>query len=115
MPKVFTDSYQLSADVLFCVGLIVISQEFPEETKALAGAVFNTMAQFGTSIGLAVVGIIADSVTQKTPYDDKASAPALFEGYKAAFWTAFGLTLATAVVAIIGLRNIGRADTGRDS
>ncbi|KAK3389698.1 integral membrane protein [Podospora didyma] len=105
--------HPLSADVLFCVGLIIISQEFPEDTKALAGAVFNTMGQFGTSIGLAVVGIIADNATQKTPCDDKTSPPALFEGYKAAFWTAFGLTLATAAVSIIGLRKIGKADTGQ--
>lgn len=105
--------HPLSADVLFCVGLIIISKSFPEDTKALAGAVFNTVAQFGTSIGLAIIGIIADSVTENSRYEDKEGAPALFEGYKAAFWAAFGLTLATAAVAIVGLRGVGSADTGR--
>ena len=97
--------------MLFCVCLIILSREFAEDEDALAGDVFNTVAQFGTSIGLAIIGIIADSVTQRSRYEDKTSAPALFEGYKAAFWAAFGLTLATAVVALIGLRKIGSADT----
>ncbi|KAF4595172.1 aminotriazole resistance protein [Ophiocordyceps camponoti-floridani] len=102
--------HPLSADVLFCVGLIVISQVFPEDTKSLAGAVFNTVAQFGTSLGLAVIGIIASSVTEASGYQDKASPAALFQGYKAAFWATFGLTLAIAVVSIIGLRRTGSAN-----
>lgn len=96
--------------MLFCVGLIVISQVFPEDTKALAGAVFNTVAQFGTALGLAAIGIIADSVTEKSPYEDKKSGEALFEGYKAAFWSAFALTLTIAVVAVVGLRKTGSAN-----
>lgn len=35
----------LSGDVLFTVGLLIISEEFPEEMQGLAGAVFNTVAQ----------------------------------------------------------------------
>lgn len=105
---------QLSADVLFCVGLIVISQVFTEDTKALAGAVFNTVAQFGTALGLAAIGIIADSVTEHSRFDDKESSGALFEGYKAAFWSAFALTLAIAVVSVVGLRKVGSANDVRE-
>lgn len=105
--------HPLSADVLFCVGLITISHEFPDSTKSLAGAVFNTVAQFGASIGLAIVGIISDAATQASPYEDKSSPPALFDGYKAAFWASFGLTIATALIAVVGLRKLGSADTGK--
>ncbi|KAK3323114.1 integral membrane protein [Cercophora scortea] len=104
----------LSVDVLFCVGVIVISQEFPENTKALAGAVFSTMAQFGVSVGLATVGIIADSVTQASGYEDKASISALFQGYKAAFWAAFGLTLLIALITVVGLRKVVPVDTAEE-
>ncbi|KAI6266493.1 hypothetical protein MCOR28_009997 [Pyricularia oryzae] len=106
--------HPLSADVLFCVGLIVISQVFTEDTKALAGAVFNTVAQFGTALGLAAIGIIADSVTEHSRFDDKESSGALFEGYKAAFWSAFALTLAIAVVSVVGLRKVGSANDVRE-
>lgn len=34
-----------SADVLFTVGLIIVSDTFPEKTQGLAGGVFNTVAQ----------------------------------------------------------------------
>lgn len=100
--------------MLFCVGLIVISQVFTEDTKALAGAVFNTVAQFGTALGLAAIGIIADSVTEHSRFDDKESSGALFEGYKAAFWSAFALTLAIAVVSVVGLRKVGSANDVRE-
>jgi hypothetical protein len=101
--------------VLFCVGLVTISKEFSDDTKALAGAVFNTMAQFGTSIGLAIIGIVASSVTRASRFEDKESAAALFEGYKGAFWTSLGLTLATAALALVGLRKVGCADTGKEA
>ncbi|KAK7961996.1 uncharacterized protein PG986_002821 [Apiospora aurea] len=103
--------HPLSADVLFCAGLIVISQVFPEDTRALAGAVFNTVAQFGTALGLAMIGIIADSVTEASRYEDKVGPEALFQGYKAAFWAAFGLTLAIAVISVMGLRKTGTASS----
>lgn len=73
------------------------------------------MAQFGTSIGLAIIGIVASSVTRASRFEDKESAQALFEGYKGAFWTSLGLTLATAALALVGLRQVGCADTGKEA
>ena len=49
----------LSAEVLFTVGMLVVSDVFPTRTQALAGAVFNAVAQFGSSIGLTVTPIIS--------------------------------------------------------
>lgn len=73
------------------------------------------MAQFGTSIGLAIIGIVASSVTRASRFEDKESAGALFEGYKGAFWTSLGLTLATAALALVGLRKVVCADTGKEA
>ncbi|KAF1948822.1 MFS general substrate transporter [Byssothecium circinans] len=49
----------LSTDVLYTVGLIIVSDSFDERTQALAGAVFSTVAQFGTSLGVGVCQVVA--------------------------------------------------------
>ncbi|EOD51795.1 putative fad-dependent pyridine nucleotide-disulfide protein [Neofusicoccum parvum UCRNP2] len=42
----------LAADVLFVVSNLVITNAFPGSTQALAGAVFNTVTQFGTAVAM---------------------------------------------------------------
>lgn len=104
----------MSGDVLFCVGLIVVSDVFPDDTQALAGAVFNTAAQFGTSVGLALIGVVADTYTQKSAYVDKTSADALEVGYRAAFWTAFAWMLLTCLLAVAGIRSADKIGLKRE-
>jgi len=104
----------MSADVLFSVGIIVVSEIFSDDTQALAGAVFNTAGNFGTAIGLALIGIVAEIYTQRSPHPDKTSPEALNDGFKAAFWTAFAWMLAICPVAVLSLRNIGRVGVKRD-
>ena len=99
---------QISCDVLFCVGLIVISEMFPDDTQALAGAVFNTASQMGSAVGLTVIGVIADRVTHASKHDDKSSPQALGEGYGAAFWASFAFMLSTCLVALLTMRGVGR-------
>ncbi|KAK5626700.1 hypothetical protein RRF57_002415 [Xylaria bambusicola] len=55
-------SSPLSADVLFTVSNLVISDEFSPEVQSTAGGVFNGVAQFGKAVGLAVTTAIASSV-----------------------------------------------------
>lgn len=104
----------MSADVLFCVGLVVMTEVFPDDTQALGGAVFNTAGQFGTSIGLALVSVVADNFTQKSPYPNKMSAEALLAGYRAGFWTTFGWMLLVCVIALVGLRKVGKVGLKRE-
>lgn len=104
----------MSADVLFSIGLIVVSEIFPDNTQALAGAVFNTAGQFGTSIGLALIGIVAERFTQRSPHADKTGPQALADGYRAAFWTAFGWMLLICLVALVSLRKVERVGLKRD-
>jgi len=104
----------LNASVLFTVGILIISDEFPDRTQSLAGAVFNTAGQFGTSIGLAIMGVISNIVTQQSKYADKGSPEALEAGYRATFWAAFAFMLVACCVASFGLRKIGKVGVKKD-
>ncbi|KAK0640571.1 major facilitator superfamily domain-containing protein [Cercophora newfieldiana] len=99
----------MSADVLFTVGLIVVSDVFPPETQALAGAVFNTLSQVGVSLGLTTMSVISATITEKSTAgdSDKHSPVALMEGYRAVFWALFSWMVATCVVGVFGLKKVG--------
>ncbi|KAM0815557.1 putative PX domain-containing protein [Seiridium cardinale] len=84
----------LSCDMLFTVGLLVVSGVFPKDMQALSGAVFNTCAQLGTAIGLTLTSVISTSVTNASHETNKASPSALMDGYRAVFWTMLAWMLA---------------------
>ncbi|KAF3010735.1 hypothetical protein E8E13_006922 [Curvularia kusanoi] len=110
-----------SADVLFTVGLIVVSDSFPEKDQALAGAVFNTVAQFGMSLGMGSCQVVALGVIgadegsgghgESAGSDDPNE---LLKGYRASFWTMFGYMLCCVVIAVAGLRNAGKVGLKKD-
>lgn len=104
----------LSGDVLFTVGLIVVSEVFPEHTQALAGAVFNTVAYFGMSLGLNSMQVVSLLVTKGTQYRDKSSPAALLQGYQASFWAMFAMTIFCSLLCVLGLRNVGKVGLKRD-
>ena len=101
----------VSCAALFTVGLIVITDVFPDDTQALAGAVFNTSAQFGNALGLAIMQVISTVVTGQS---DKPETQALMEGYRASFWTMFGFMLLCTILGFVGLRKAGRVGVKRD-
>ena len=104
----------VGADTFFTISNLLITSVFPTKTQALAGGVFNTIAQVGKSIGLATSAVIADRVTARSSSEDKQSPEALLEGYRATFWYCFALSLATLVICLLGLRNIGRVGVKRE-
>jgi len=77
----------------------------------LAGGVFNTLAQIGTSVGLAITSIVAASVTtaernlEGTNVDITGS---LWEGYRASFWACFAACVASSLVCAGGMRGLGK-------
>jgi MFS family permease len=101
-------------DVLITVRIIIVSEVFSEDTQALAGGVFNTVAQLGSSISLAVMGVISNSATRNSHYAKKTSPEALMVGYRAAFWTAFAWMVITCLVGAFGLRKLGKVGLKRD-
>ncbi|KAF9639941.1 integral membrane protein [Lasiodiplodia theobromae] len=98
----------VAVDVLFVVSTLVITNIFPPSTQALAGAVFNTVAQFGGAVGLAVMAVISSNVTEQSDYAVKTSPPALLEGYRAAFWACFAAMILSVGIGCAGLRDVGK-------
>ncbi|KAK7752844.1 hypothetical protein SLS62_005186 [Diatrype stigma] len=102
--------------VLFSISNLLISDAMLAEEQSLAGGVFNQVAQFGNSFGLAVTAVIAASVSEHSAsLDDKSR---LMDGFRAAFWTIFASTGAIVVISLIGFRNagtVGQGDHTRES
>ena len=111
----------MSGDVLFTVGLLIISQEFPEDMQALAGAVFNTVAQFGMTLGIGTCQVVALATSDKASSHGSSSGngedttiASLLKGYRASFWTMFAFGIACAFIAVGGLRKTGKVGIKRD-
>lgn len=108
--------------VLFTVGLLIISDVFPDKSQALAGAVFNTVGQFGLSFGVGMCQLVALGVTgnkgQSTHgSEDESELPegdTLLRGYRASFWMMHGFMILCTVVALFGLRRVGKVGLKRD-
>lgn len=96
----------ISSDILFTVGLIVITDVFPEGNHALAGAVFNTAAQFGNSFGLAVMQAVTTLVMTKRT--DLPELLAKLHGIRAGFWTMAALMGVCVVIGGVGFRKTGK-------
>jgi hypothetical protein len=78
------------------------------------GAVFNTLAQLGTSIGLTTMSVISVNITEESRFKNKLSPAALMEGYRATFWTLFAWMVTACLVGGYGLRNLGKIGQKRD-
>lgn len=104
----------IGVDVIWTVGLLVVSESLPEKTQALAGGVFNTVAQLGNSVGLAVMGVISTSAIQKSHFVQKESPQALMVGYRAAFWAAFAWMALACFTGGWGLSKVGKVGLKRD-
>ncbi|BDD58358.1 hypothetical protein MAP00_003641 [Monascus purpureus] len=81
----------LSADVIFTIANLIVADAFTPQTRGLAGAVFNTIAEFGTSLGLTIFMIISAGVTRDSSIADKQSPEALMVGYRTSSGRALGL------------------------
>ena len=100
--------------VIFTVANLLITEVFPEDTQALAGAVFNTIAQFGSSLGIVIMAVISASATAASSFEDKDSPEALMVGYRAVFWACLALSLLATFTGMIGLRKAGKVGIKKD-
>jgi hypothetical protein len=94
--------------VLYTISNLAITSLFPVRTQALAGGVFNTLAQIGNSVGLAVTSIIAASVTAAERAKGDAPTLSLWSGYQASFWTCFAVCVASSLICAGGMRGLGK-------
>jgi MFS family permease len=99
---------------MFTIGLLAVSEGFPAHTQALAGAVFSTVAQFGASLGLTVLAMVATSVTKIEGDQGKGREEELLAGYRASFWTAFASMGLACLIGIFGLRRMGKVGVKKD-
>ena len=104
----------VGCDVLFTASNLVITNAFPDKTQALAGGVFNTVAQIGKSVGLAISAVIANSISTSMEDTGKPHTLVLLEGYRGAWWFCLGSSATVLLVSIVGLRNIGKLGVKRD-
>jgi MFS family permease len=104
----------IGVDVLFTASQLVITSAFPDRTQALAGGVFNTVAQVGKSVGLAISAVIANSISESVEHSGKPHTLVLLDGYRGAWWFCLGSCASVVVVSIFGLRNIGKLGVKRD-
>jgi Na+-driven multidrug efflux pump len=102
----------VSIDVLFTVGLIIVTETFPEEKQAIAGSVFNAASQFGNAMGLAIMQAVSTLVAKR--HSGMNDAEALLDGYKASFWTMFAFMILCASIGGIGLRKAGKVGLKRE-
>jgi MFS family permease len=82
---------------------LAMSSATPQDA-GLASGLVNTTAQIGGALGLAVLATVSASRTSALIAQHRPTAVALTEGYRLAFWIAFGLVIAAAAVAAALLR-----------
>jgi hypothetical protein len=86
-----------------------VSNAFPPTKQSLAGGVFNTVAQIGNSVGLAIAAVIAATVTASSKSGPETSTAAVLNGYRAAWWAELGSFLIVVLLGGIQLFGIGRS------
>ncbi|KAI4161894.1 MAG: hypothetical protein LQ342_004460 [Letrouitia transgressa] len=105
----------ISVDVNYTVANLLITDIFPKETQALAGAVYQMMSQLGISIGIAVLAVISNTVIDRSTVPDKESPKALMQGFRAVFWTCFAMMMLSTLVGVWGLRGWKEIGTTENS
>ena len=109
MVSLFSSFHKLTI-VLYTISNLAITSLFPARTQALAGGVFNTLAQIGNSVGLAITSIVAASVTAAERSSTGATdmTGSLWEGYRATFWTCFAAYVLSSMICAGGMRGLGK-------
>ena len=100
--------------VNYTVANLLITDIFPKETQALAGAVYQVMSQLGISIGIAVLAVISNTVTDASPLPDKDSPEVLMKGFRAVFWTCFAMMVLSTLIGMWGLRGYKQIGSAKD-
>ncbi|THH09287.1 hypothetical protein EW145_g2136 [Phellinidium pouzarii] len=93
------------ADFVFACGTIFVAKISAPHEQSLAGGLFQTLSQLGTSLGLAVTTIVHNTILRNGGENEGREIQ--LNAYRGAQWTCFGFGVAGAIVAFIFLRNVG--------
>ncbi|KAG6885012.1 hypothetical protein C0993_006537 [Termitomyces sp. T159_Od127] len=96
------------ADFVFASGTLFIAKVAEPHEQSLAGALFQTMTQIGTSLGVTVTTVIFDRVTQQKSRGDPAliASPPL-ASYQAAQWGSFAFGVLSMLLSILFFYGVG--------
>ncbi|KAK0236923.1 efflux transporter [Armillaria nabsnona] len=106
----------VGADFVFAAGSIFVARIVEPHEQSLSGALFQTMYQIGTALGVTVSTIVFNRVVAQDSLNmgivvDNANSNApregLLNGYKAAEWTAFAFGAIGALLAVLFFWNVG--------
>ncbi|KNZ77844.1 hypothetical protein J132_03353 [Termitomyces sp. J132] len=96
------------ADFVFASGTLFIAKVAEPHEQSLAGALFQTMTQLGTSLGVTVTTVIFNRVTQQNSRGDPAiiASPPL-ASYQAAQWGSFAFGVLSISISIFFFYGVG--------
>jgi EmrB/QacA subfamily drug resistance transporter len=86
-----------------------------EWERGLASGLLNSSAQIGTALGLAALITVAAARTEALAGEGPATAAAIVEGFRIAFYAAAGLAVAGALVPLLLMRGGERAPGEADA
>ncbi|KAK7442772.1 hypothetical protein VKT23_016017 [Stygiomarasmius scandens] len=106
------------ADFVFASGTIFVAKVCQGHEQSVGGAVFQTMTQLGTSLGVTVSTVVFNRVLvqqaanrgvtlESTSASTEAPKEAQLDAYKAAQWTDFAFGMVAAILGVIFLRHVG--------
>jgi len=82
----------VGADLAYMVCNLFVTESVPNRLKSTAGAIFNTVIQLATTIGLGVGSAVANSISQKGPHPGESPEDFLARTYHGAYWFAVSCT-----------------------
>ncbi|KAJ7587489.1 putative efflux transporter [Mycena floridula] len=106
----------VGADFVFSAGTIFVAKESLPQEQSVAGGLFQTMTQLGTSVGVTISTVVFNRILEREcdrfgvmpdPSGRNAPRSAQLSSYKAAQWTAFGFGVLATLLAVIFFRGVG--------
>ncbi|KAJ7595339.1 putative efflux transporter [Mycena floridula] len=106
----------VGADFVFSSGTIFVAKESLPQEQSVAGGLFQTMTQVGTSVGVTISTVVFNRILEREsgrlgvmpdPSGRNAPMPAQLTSYKAAQWTAFAFGVLATLLAVVFFRGVG--------
>ncbi|KDR72245.1 hypothetical protein GALMADRAFT_74165 [Galerina marginata CBS 339.88] len=92
----------MGADFVFSAGTLFIAKFALPHEQSVAGALFSTMTQIGTALGVTVTTVVYNTVQQRIPSNEDN-----LRAYQAAQWTAFAFGIIAAILGVVCFRGVG--------
>ncbi|KAJ2916092.1 hypothetical protein MD484_g4337, partial [Candolleomyces efflorescens] len=90
----------MGADFVFSAGTLYVAKVSMPHEQSVSGAVFNTMTNLGTAVGVTVSTVVFNQVRERNPED-------ILKSYQAANWTGFSFGMVGMVLSILFFKNVG--------